>query len=63
MIIQLNTCNIYHHRNAYKANVLLLLLSNLVTQKLFTMQHKKPHKNSFEPPSECSHALPTLIIM
>ena len=25
--------------NAYKANVLLLLLSNLVTKKLFAIQH------------------------
>ena len=32
-------CNINHRRNKYKANVLLLLLSSLVTQKAFAMQH------------------------
>ena len=32
-------CNIYCRRNAYKANVLLLLLSSLVTQKVFAIQH------------------------
>ena len=30
-------CNINHHKNAYKANMLLLLLSSLVTRKI--LQH------------------------
>ena len=37
--ISKNTCNFNHHRNAFKANVLLLLLSSLVTHKIFSMQH------------------------
>ena len=34
-----NTCNFDRHRNAYKANILLLLLSSLVTHKLFVIPH------------------------
>ena len=37
MIVQLNACNINRRRNVYKGNVLLLLLSSLVTQKY--LQH------------------------
>ena len=33
------TCNINHRRNAYKTDVLLLLLSILVTQKIFATKH------------------------
>ena len=32
-------CNINRRRNAYEANVLLLLLSSLVTRKVFAIQH------------------------
>ena len=38
MIVLLNTCNFNHHRYTCKANILLLLLSSLVTHKIFAIQ-------------------------
>ena len=40
-------CNINRRRNAYKANVLLLLPSSLVTRKVFAMQHWYCTEQSF----------------
>ena len=39
MIVTLKICNFNCSRNTFKANVFLLFLSRLVTQKLFAIQH------------------------
>ena len=34
-----NVCSINHCRNAYRTNILLLLLPSIVTRQLFIIQH------------------------